>query len=170
MTSSPHLESEREGGRGDTQSRAGHASLRHSPPIILVVDDHASIRETLGAILRLEDYEVRLACDGHEGVRQFLQGPPDLILLDLSLPDINGWQVFQIMAEMYPFVPVIVITAHAGQARRAAELGIDMLMEKPLDIPTLLGHIRRLLARPDTAHLAKVLHVWRTRDLLGTQE
>ena len=73
------------------------------------------------------------------------------------------------MAEMYPFVPVIIITARPGQARRAADLGIDMLLEKPLHIPTLLDQMRRLLARPDTAHFAKVLHAWQTQDLLGTQ-
>ncbi len=102
-------------------------------------------------------------------MRQFLDSPPDLILLNINIPDINGWQAFQIMGELYPFVPVIIITARPGQSRRAAELGIDMLLEKPLHIPTLLDHIRRLLARPDTAHLAKVLHAWQTQDLLGTQ-
>jgi len=45
-----------------------------------------------------------------------------------------------------------------------------MLLEKPLHIPTLLDTIRRLLARPDTAHFAKVMHAWRTHDLLGTQD
>ena len=135
-----------------------------------MVDDDANIRQSLAEVLRLENFEVRLASDGREAVRRFLEGPPDLILLDLNMPDINGWQAFQIMSEMYPCVPVIVITARPGQARRAAELGIDMLIEKPLDIPELLDAIRRLLARPDNAQLAKVINVWRTHDLPGTQE
>lgn len=168
MTTPKPLESEPDT-RPDKQSHAGHASLRHSPAHILVVDDDASIRESLAEVLRLENFAVRLACDGREAVRQFLDGPPDLILLDINMPDINGWQAFQIMAEMYPFVPVIIITARPGQARRAADLGIDMLLEKPLHIPTLLDQMRRLLARPDTAHFAKVLHAWQTQDLLGTQ-
>ena len=168
MTTPKPLESEPDT-RPDKQSRAGHASLRHSPALILVVDDDANIRESLAEVLRLENFAVRLACDGREAVRQFLDGPPDLILLDINMPDINGWQAFQIMAEMYPFVPVIIITARPGQARRAADLGIDMLLEKPLHIPTLLDQMRRLLARPDTAHFAKVLHAWQTQDLLGTQ-
>ena len=148
----------------------GHASLRHSPPLILVVDDDTNIRQSLAGVLELEHFAVRLASDGREAVRQFLDGPPDLILLDLNMPDIDGWQAFQIIAEMYPFVPVIIITARAGQTRRAAELGIDMLLEKPIHIPTLLDTIRRLLARPDTAHLARFMHLWRTHDLPGTQE
>jgi DNA-binding response OmpR family regulator len=74
------------------------------------------------------------------------------------------------MNEMYPFVPVIVITARPGQIRRAAELGVDLLLEKPLHIPTLLESIHRLLERPDTAHFTKIMHSWRTHDLLSTQE
>ena len=134
---------------------AGHASLRHQPQLVLVVDDDPNIRESLGEVLRLENFAVRLACDGRDAVRQFLDGPPDLILLDLNMPDISGWQAFQIMAEMYPFVPVIAITARPGQARRAGELGIDSLLEKPLHIPTLLEIMRRLLARPTTSYVVK---------------
>jgi DNA-binding response OmpR family regulator len=148
----------------------GHASLRHSPPLILVVDDDAVLRQSLAEVLQLENFAVRLAGDGREAVRRFLEGPPDLILLDLNMPDINGWQAFQIMTELYPFVPVIVITARPGQAQRAAELGIDLLLEKPLHIPTLLESIRQVLARPENARLEKVMHAWRTHDWPGTQE
>ena len=104
---------------------AGHAGLRHSPELILVADDDLHLRESLGEVLRQENYAVRLACDGRDTVRQFLDGPPDLILLDVNMPDIDGWRAFQIIAQLYPFVPVIVITARPGQTRRAAELGID---------------------------------------------
>jgi DNA-binding response OmpR family regulator len=75
---------------GVEQQTGGHASLRHSPALILIVDDDQNLRDSLGEVLRAENYAVRLAEDGHEAVRQFLQGPPDLILLDLNLPDING--------------------------------------------------------------------------------
>lgn len=148
----------------------GHASLRHSPELILIVDDDATVRNSLAEALRLENFAVRLAGDGCEAVRQFLEGPPDLILLDINMPDINGWQAFQIMSQIYPFVPVIVITASPNQSRRAAELGIDTLLEKPLHIPALLETMRRILARPETAHFGKVTHAWRTNDLPGTQE
>lgn len=148
----------------------GHASLRHSPELILIVDDDPTVRHSLGEALQLENFAVRLAGDGCEAVRQFLEGPPDLILLDINMPDINGWQTFQIMSQIYPFVPVIVITASPGQSRRAAELGIDTLLEKPLHIPALLETMRRILARPETAHFGKVTHAWRTNDLPGTQE
>ena len=145
----------------------GHASLHHSPKLILVVDDDATVRHSLALVLQLEHFAVRLANDGREAVRQFLEGPPDLILLDLNMPDIDGWQAFQIMTKLYPFVPVIIITARSGQAQRAAQAGIDVVLEKPLHIPALLENIRRLLARPEPAHLAKVLDAWRALEPPG---
>jgi DNA-binding response OmpR family regulator len=148
----------------------GHASLHHSPKLILVVDDDATVRHSLALVLQLEHFAVRLAHDGREAVRQFLEGPPDLILLDLNMPDIDGWQAFQIMTKLYPFVPVIIITARSGQAQRAAQAGIDVVLEKPLNIPTLLENIRRLLARPEPAHLAKVLDAWRALETPGTEK
>ncbi len=154
----------------DEPSHAGHASLRHSPELILVVDDDANVRESLGDVLSQEHYSVKLACDGHDAVRQFLEGPPDLILLDVNMPDITGWQTFQIIAQLYPFVPVIIITARPGQARRAAELGINAFMEKPLAIPVLLRTVRDLLAHPESAHFAETLHSWHTNDHFGAQE
>lgn len=143
---------------------AGHASLRHSPALILVVDDDKVLRESLADLLRLENYAVRTACDGREAVRQFLDGPPDLILLDVNMPDINGWQAFEIMAGLYPYVAVIMITARAGQASRAASLGIDVLLEKPLDIPRLLQTIRWVLSHDEAAGFGKVLRTWRARE------
>jgi DNA-binding response OmpR family regulator len=153
----------------EEQSRAGHASLRHSPELILVVDDDANVRESLGDVLTQEHYAVKLASDGREAVRRFLEGPPDLILLDLNMPDINGWQAFQIMAQLYPFVPVIIITARPGQARRATDLGINAFMEKPLDIPILLRTIRELLAHPNSAHFADILRSWPANDGQGAK-
>jgi|SoiMethySBSTD1v2_1073268.scaffolds.fasta_scaffold590212_2 CheY-like chemotaxis protein len=148
----------------------GRASLRHSPELILVVDDDQNIRDSLAEVLLSENYAVRLAADGREAVRQFLQGPPDLILLDLNMPDINGWQAFQIMAELYPYVPVIFITARASEAVRAAQPDISVLMEKPLDIPSLLDTIRQLLALPDTARFARALRARRTKDQEDSQD
>ena len=80
---------------GVEQQTGGHASLRHSPALILIVDDDQNLRDSLGEVLRAENYAVRLAEDGHEAVRQFLQGPPDLILLDLKLPDITAGRCFK---------------------------------------------------------------------------
>jgi DNA-binding response OmpR family regulator len=138
--------------------------------LILVVDDDATIRESLAAVLRLEHYEVRLAENGRTAVRQFLDGPPDLVLLDLNMPDTDGWHAFEIMARLAPYVPIIVITARPYQARRAAEAGIDMLLEKPLDMPVLLETIHGLLATPGKSRFTTVLRAWHTSDLPGAQD
>jgi len=136
---------------------------------ILIADDDPAIRHALGAVLQSENYDVRLAEDGRMAVRQFFEGPPDLILLDLNMPDTDGWQAFEVMARLAPYVPVIVITARPCQARRAAEVGIDMLLEKPLEIPMLLETIRKLLTKPEDSRLAKVLRVWHTNELQSTK-
>ena len=136
---------------------------------ILIADDDGTIRNALAAVLQTDNYDVRLAENGRVAVRQFLQQRPDLILLDLNMPETDGWQAFEVMARLAPYVPVIVITARPYQARRAAEAGIDMLLEKPLDILVLLETVRKLLATPEDARLAKVLRAWHTNDSPSTQ-
>jgi len=136
---------------------------------ILIADDDSTIRNSLAAVLQSDDYDVRLAENGRVAVRQFLQRQPDLILLDLNMPETDGWQAFEVMARLAPSVPVIVITARPYQAARAAEVGIDMLLEKPLDIPVLLDIIRKLLTTPEASRLARVLRAWHTNDSLSTQ-
>jgi CheY-like chemotaxis protein len=143
-----------------------------SPPerkTILIADDEIHVRESLAAVLQQENYAVRLAENGRVAVREFLDGPPDLMLLDLNMPDTDGWKAFNVIARLAPDVPVIVITARPGQARRAAEAGIDMLLEKPLDIPVLLETIRALLASPQKSNFARVLRAWSTNDQPGSQ-
>jgi len=113
---------------------------------ILLADDDASIRKALGQLLALEQYEVVQAATGREAVANFNAAPPDLVLLDLGLPDIEGWEVFEAMQKSRPAVPVIVITAKTHQYRRAAGLRVNAIMEKPLDIPVLLEAIRNFTA------------------------
>lgn len=112
---------------------------------ILLADDDASIRKALGQLLALEQYEVVQAASGKEAVANFNAEPPDLVLLDLGLPDIEGWEVFESMQKSRPGVPVIIITAKTHQYRRAAGLRVNAIMEKPLDIPVLLEAIRNFI-------------------------
>jgi DNA-binding response OmpR family regulator len=148
---------------------AASLNRRHSPEHILVVDDDVTVREALGEVLALQGYRVHLAGDGREAVRQFLDRPPDLILLDVNMPDITGWQTFEILAQFYPAVPVTIITARPGQVNRAADFGANAFLEKPLDIPELLRIVRALLDHPDSRHFPQDLRVKPTNDLLGTQ-
>jgi len=71
---------------------------------------------------------------------------PHLILLDLNMPEKDGWESFHLMHAVDPMIPVIIITARPGQQAQAKRLGTHSLMEKPLNLPQLLETIRRALA------------------------
>jgi DNA-binding response OmpR family regulator len=122
---------------------------------ILLADDDASIRAMLGRILEIE-HSVLVASTGREAVLQFLSPhPPDLVLLDLNMPDKDGWEAWHLIRTFDPLVPVIVITARPNQYAEAMRWGVDALMEKPLDLPLLLQSIRRLLSESDEARLER---------------
>ena len=116
---------------------------------ILLADDDAAVREMLGRVLEMEGYEVDLARTGREAMAKFLARPADLILLDLNMPEGDGWEAHNLMNCAHPLVPVIVITARSQQYHHAADLGIDGLMEKPLNLPLLLATIRNFLSETE---------------------
>jgi DNA-binding response OmpR family regulator len=120
------------------------------PKNILLVDDDAGVRETLGQLLKSENYAVTLAKTGRDAAAKFFAELPDLVLLDLNMPDRDGWDVYGLMHQTHPLVPVIVITAESQQYKRASECGVDALMEKPLDIPLLLEAIQGYLDESET--------------------
>ena len=123
---------------------------------ILLADDDASVQTMIRRVLESEHYRVLLASTGREAASQFLNGPPDLVLLDLNMPDKDGWEAWQIMDTLHPFVPVIVITARPNQYEQAKKMRIEALMEKPLDLPLLLRTIKRLLVEPDEERIRRV--------------
>src|SRR5439155_3272575 len=125
----PHLWLVREPVTGDFQA---YQSVKKR--ILLADDDHA-VLESLGHVLASENYEVALARTGHEALGKFLTGRADLGLLDLNMPNQDGWRTFDLIETLAPLLPVIIITARPNQYGRAAALRIDALMEKPLDLP-----------------------------------
>jgi CheY-like chemotaxis protein len=131
------------------------ASLAHKPQILLAEDDFA-VRSYLTRVLEFEGYAVVEAENGREAVSQFIGAAPDLILLDLNMPEKDGWAAFELIQRIHPFVPIIVITARPHQYERARAVGVDALMEKPLDFPLLMKTIAELLAESDAEHLNRV--------------
>lgn len=123
---------------------------------ILLADDDRSIRTMVGRLLESEDYTVLLAATGRQAVAQFLDGRPDLVLLDLNMPEKGGWEAVHLMRSLDPLVPVIVITARPHQYAEAVWRHLDALMEKPLDLPLLLQTIQRLLAESEEARDARI--------------
>ena len=123
---------------------------------VLVVDDDASVRESVSKVLNEEGYNAVLAADGNEALKQFATHKIDLLLLDLGLPIKSGWDVFEQITAENPFVPIIIITGQADQYRVASAAGVGALMEKPLDVPQLLQTIQDLLAEPKETRLRRL--------------
>ncbi len=112
---------------------------------ILLADDDASVRKMVARVLQTAGYTPLLASSGSEAVRKFRSGQPDLVLLDLRMPEQGGWETFSQFNQVERTVPVIVITAWPNQYDEAVSRGIDALMEKPLDMGVLLEAIQQLL-------------------------
>jgi len=110
---------------------------------ILLVEDNELNRNMLSRRLMLRGYAVDLAITGQEAIDRALQNPPDLILMDLSLPDIDGWEATRQLRSKGMRLPIIALTAHALQADRdrAMQAGCDDFDTKPVDLKRLLNKI-----------------------------
>jgi DNA-binding response OmpR family regulator len=118
---------------------------------ILVVDDEKTLRETLADSLELEGFAVVQAADGREAVEAFRRHHPDLILLDLMLPEISGTEVCRII-RAESGVPILMLTAKSAEVDKVVglELGADDYVTKPFSFRELLARIRALLRRSET--------------------
>lgn len=124
-------------------------------PQILLVDDDSSVRESVARVLHSEGFNVVAACDGLEALEFIERQPIDIVLLDLNMPQQNGWETLQGLSTKVPSVPIIIITARSNQLFQALAAGAAALMEKPLDFPKLLQTVRDLLAEPLETRLAR---------------
>jgi len=116
---------------------------------ILLVEDNEMNRDMLSRRLVRNGYEVFIANDGQQGVEMALSQQPDLILMDMSLPVIDGWEATRRVRanDATRKIPVIALTAHAmaGDREKAIEAGCDDYDTKPVEIARLLGKITALL-------------------------
>ena len=119
-------------------------------PRILVVEDNEMNRDMLSRRLQRREYEVLLALDGRQGIAMARSESPDLILLDLSLPEIDGWEATRRLKAdpATRDIPVIALTAHAmaRDREKAFEAGCDDYDTKPVDFRRLLRKIETLLS------------------------
>jgi CheY-like chemotaxis protein len=123
---------------------------------LLVVDDDAAVREAIKPVLEGAGYQVMLALDGQDAVVRFGREQFDLMILDLNLPFLSGWDVFERLTTRYPLVPVIIITGLPDQFQTALAAGVATLMEKPVDAPALLTTIEELLSEPMDTRLLRL--------------
>jgi CheY-like chemotaxis protein len=118
---------------------------------ILIVEDNEMNRDMLSRRLARRGYEIVLAVDGGEGIAAATAESPDLILMDMSLPVIDGWEAARrLKAEpLTRAIPVIGLTAHAmaGDREKVLEAGCDDYDTKPVELPRLLQKIETLLGR-----------------------
>ena len=116
---------------------------------ILLVEDNEMNRDMLSRRLKRKGYEVIMAVDGREGVEKAHDEQPQLILMDMSLPELDGWEATRQLKGMDDTrnIPVIALTAHAmaGDREKAIEAGCDDYDIKPVDFKRLLGKIEALL-------------------------
>ena len=116
---------------------------------ILLIEDNEMNRDMLSRRLERKGFDVLLAEDGAEGLERILSDAPDLVLLDLSLPVLDGFGVLKRVREdpESKSVPIIVLTAHAMEHDRekSIEMGADDFDTKPIDLPRLLGKMSALL-------------------------
>ncbi len=116
---------------------------------ILIVEDNEMNRDMLSRRLMKKGYEITIAVDGQEGVDKSKEVNPDLILMDMSLPKIDGWEATRLVKANpdTKHIPVIALTAHAmaEDREKAMNAGCDEYDTKPVELPRLLEKIQALI-------------------------
>lgn len=123
---------------------------------ILIVEDEPMLAEAVAYALEQEGFITELAAEGRSALEAFEKQRPDLVILDLMLPNINGWELFKAFRKQRQSVPVIMLTARAEEADRVAglEMGADDYVTKPFSMRELVARVRAVLRRGTPAEEA----------------
>jgi two-component system nitrogen regulation response regulator NtrX len=139
---------------------------------ILIVDDEERIRQSLNGVLRDEGYEVREAKEGAQALKMVETDPPDIILLDIWMPGMDGIETLSRIKEISPQMPVVMISGHANieLAIKAAKLGAYDFIEKPLSLEKVLLTVNNALtmSKLEQENLALRQEVQRKHEIVGT--
>jgi two-component system alkaline phosphatase synthesis response regulator PhoP len=124
---------------------------------ILIVDDEPEIVRGLADNLRFEGYQTSTAGDGRQALAVAAREAPDLILLDIMMPGMSGWDVCRQLRDQGIDVPIIMLTARGEETDRVRglELGADDYITKPFSLRELLARVRAVLRRPGPRHKAE---------------
>jgi two-component system KDP operon response regulator KdpE len=122
-------------------------------PLILVVDDEPVVLRALRVALEAQDYVVAATLNGEDALARIANGAVDLVLLDLGLPALSGFEVIRRTRVLYPVLPIIVLSAQGddGVKVEALDLGADDYVSKPFSVPELLARVRVALRHGDVA-------------------
>lgn len=119
------------------------------PKKILVVDDNQDSRELVVKVLKNKGYEMVEAADGEEAIEKAIAERPNLILLDISIPKLNGYEVTQKLKGMEEFenIPIVALTAHAmkGDRMKALEAGCEGYITKPINVRELPAQVKSFI-------------------------
>jgi two-component system, OmpR family, response regulator len=154
------------------ESRSAELRRPDGAPVrILVVDDEATLTDLLQMALRYEGCEVRTAATGHAAVRTAKEFQPDAIVLDVMLPDLDGFEVLRRVRGQSPEVPVLFLTARDAVEDRIAGLtaGGDDYVTKPFSLEEVVARLRALLRRAGLAAAARAESVLTVGDLTATE-
>ena len=116
---------------------------------ILTIDDNPQLSEMLRLCLEKQDYEIIVAYSGSEGLRKFQDNHPDLVVLDIMIPDMDGWEICRSLREMSPNVPILILTVLKEKANivRGLAMGADGFVAKPFRPGEFVARIQALLRR-----------------------
>jgi CheY-like chemotaxis protein len=120
------------------------------PPTILIAEDYDDNRELLRLLLAGANYDVREARNGRECLELARENPPDLIMVDLSMPGLDGWEVFRELKanSLTADIPCVAVTAHTDRDRvRALQSGFSDFVGKPFRTEELLLTVARLVSK-----------------------
>jgi DNA-binding response OmpR family regulator len=122
------------------------------PETVLVVEDEPEFAELVDLWVTRAGYRVVTARTGPEGLRRFYDEHPDLVILDVALPGVDGWQLIERFRE-FSRVPIIMVTARGSEAEkvRGLKLGADDYITKPLSLPELTARVEAALRRSSTS-------------------
>lgn len=115
---------------------------------VLVIDDDSDLREILSLSLETYGYEVMQAANGQEGLAFLASAPIDLVLLDMKMPVMDGWEFARQAHEQNACPPIIVVTAAENARKRAEEIGADGWLAKPFDVDDLLQAVGQFSSIP----------------------
>jgi len=134
------------------------SGLRNENPVVLIIDDDAAIREVLSQLLEENGYETMTAVDGAQGIESVRSEKPDLIILDVMVPRLNGFDcAAAIKADpALRHIPIMMLTV-IDDAQRAYGLGVESYLTKPFQEERLLGEVKRLLNQEDKPQRVVVL-------------
>ncbi len=119
----------------------------HVQRTVLVVDDDPDIRAVVGLMLQDEGYQVTTAANGLQALEEVARRPPDVVLLDLWMPAMDGWTFQARLREQSPETPVVVMTAGRGRDAEVDQRQVAGYLAKPFDIESLLCAVARVTTR-----------------------